>query len=67
MAKKERVSMKSGFFLGSTPHFEHTGHTRARNLGSKNFGNTVAEIQNFLSPTFSSLSHTFVEFRQRCC
>ena len=36
-------------------------------LGSRNFGNVITKIQNFLSPTFLFLSHTFVEFRQHRC
>ena len=44
----------SFFFLGGT-HTSSTGHIRAENLG-RYFGNIVAEIQNFLSSTFSSFS-----------
>ena len=60
------------FFLGVL-----TLRTQVGNLGNRYFGNTVAEIQNFLSPTFSSFSlilllnfsngiaeiHTFSSFR----
>ena len=51
----------------STSHFKHTAHTQAAGLGSRNFGNHITEIQNFLSPTFLFLSHTFVEFQQHRC
>ena len=45
-----------GFPLGTHLALAHFGHftlTWAVALGSKNFGNEITEIQNFLSPTFS--------------
>ena len=55
-----------GFPLGAS-HFEHFTPTRLAGLDSRNFGNMITEIQNFLSPTFLFLSDTFVEFRQYHC
>ena len=41
--------------------------SRLASLGSKNFGDAIAEIQNFLSPAFSLSLSYFVEFRQYRC